>query len=158
MCIGKTGNAQSSNYSIQANIIYQIRKYINWPADKKTGDFVIGIIGDSPLFEELKKATANKTAGGQKIVIKQFSSSQSSFDCQILFIAEDESNSLKQINAETQAMPILIITERDGLAKKGSCINFIIEDERIKLEINENNIAKRNRKAASELLGLGNII
>ena len=58
----------------------------------------------------------------------------------------------------TQNAPLLIVTEEEGLAKKGSCINIVIDDERLKLEINKDNIEKRNLKVASEFLGLGTIV
>ena len=43
----------------------------------------------------------------------------------------------------------------DCLAFKGSCVNFITVHERLKLEINKNNIERRGIGIASELLLLG---
>jgi len=149
---------QESDYSIQANIIYRFTKYIDWPESKKTGDFVIGIAGDSPLYDQLKVFVTNKMVGQQKIIIKKFSSSSSSFNCHILFISEEQSRSLKKIAANSAGAPMLIVSEADGLASKGSCINFIIVDEHIKLEINKKNIEQRNLNIASELLQLGKIV
>ena len=154
----ETAAGQGVDYTVHANIIYHFTKYIDWPANKKAGDFVIGIVGDSPLFEELQKATANKTAGSQRIIIRRFSSSEISFNCQILYISEDESGLLKKIVSLTQNHSLLIVTEEEGLARKGSCINFIIIDDRLKLEINKKNIEKRNLKIAAEFLGLGVLI
>jgi hypothetical protein len=149
---------QNIDYSVYANIIYRITKYINWPPEKKEGNFVIGIVGDSPLYNEIQSFTTNKTVGNQKIIIKTFSSSASSYDCHILFISEDRSRSLKKIVAATIDSPVLIISEAEGLAQQGSCINFIIEDDHLKLEINKNNIENRNLSVASEFLGLGKIV
>jgi hypothetical protein len=146
------------DYSVHANIIYHFTKYINWPDNTKSGDFVIGVIGETPLFEELQNATLNKKAGNQKIVIKSFSGKQSFYDCQILFISEDESSCLKNVSTVTHEKPVLIVTERKGLALAGSCINFTIVNSRLKLEINKDNIEKRNLKIASELLSLGTIV
>jgi hypothetical protein len=149
---------QNGKHALYANIIYRVTKYINWPDDKKSGDFVIGIIGDSPLYDELKSFTANKTVGNQKIAVKMFSSSASSYNCQVLFISEDESNSLKKIAALTAGTSTLLISEVAGLAQKGSCINLIVVDEHLKLEINKKNIEQRNLDIASELLALGTMV
>jgi len=154
----KTRAQSNDNYSLYANIIYRVTKYVNWPVHKKSGDFIIGIVGDSPLYDELKTFTANKTVGNQKIVIKEFSSSAGNYDCQILFISEEKSRSLKRIAALTERFPVLLMSESGGLAQKGSCINFIIADERLKLEINKKNIQQRNLDVASELLSLGKIV
>lgn len=147
-----------NTYTVHANIIYRFTKYVNWPSDKKSGDFIIGIVGDTPLTEELKNFTANKTVAGQQIVVKKYSASASSFNCQILFLCDDESGSVKRIAANTAGTPTLLVTESEGLSRKGSCINFVIVDDRLKLEINKSNIERRSLDIASELLNLGTIV
>ncbi|GAB3911294.1 YfiR family protein [Mucilaginibacter boryungensis] len=155
----KTCSAQlATDYKVHANIIYRFTKYIEWPESKQTGDFVIGVLGDSPLYEELGTLTANKSVGNQKIVVKKVSPGAASYTCQMLFISQDESRSLKRISLLTQDQPVLLITEENGLAKKGSCINFIIVDEHLKLEINKNNVLSRSLNIASELLKLATIV
>lgn len=151
--------AQStSDYAIYANIIYHFTKYIDWPGSKKSGDFIIGVIGKPTLYEELVRFTGNKTVGNQKIIIKKIASSASSYNCHILFIGEDESENLKRIAERTEESSVLLVSESPGLAKKGSCINFIIIDERLRLEINKNKIEQRNMHIASELLQLGILV
>jgi hypothetical protein len=158
MSLSKTKAQHETDYKVHANIIYRFTKYIDWPADKKAGDFIIGIVGDSPLYDDLKSLSANKTVGGQKIVVVKMSPSANTYNCHMLFISEEESNSLKKIATLTAGSPILIISESEGLARKGSCINFITVDERLKLEINKGNVEQRNLRIASELLELGIII
>ncbi len=153
--ITETRAQQGADYTIHANIIYHFTKYINWPDDRKTGDFIIGIVGDSPLYDALKSFINNKTAGNQKILIKKYPALSTSFNCQILFISDDESRSLKKIVTVTTGTSTLLVTESDGLARKGSCINFILVDDHLKLEINKANIEKRDLGIASELLQLG---
>ena len=149
---------QPADYAIQANIIYRFTKYIEWPENKKSGDFIIGIVGDSPLTDELKSFIANKTVSNRKIVIKTFSSSAEVYPCHILFISEDESGSVKKIAARTSGSSLLLVSESEGLAQKGSCINFVIIADHLKLEINKNNIEQRNLNIASELLQLGKLV
>ena len=76
-------------YAVHANIIYHFTKYINWPDDKKTGEFVIGVVGDTPLYEELMNLTSKRSEAGQPIVIKRFAANASLYNCHILFVAED---------------------------------------------------------------------
>jgi len=149
---------QVADYKVHANIIYRFTKYIEWPENKLAGDFVIGIVGDSPLYEELGALTANKSVGNRRIVIKRLSASAAVYTCQILFIGQEESHSLKRIAQLTADQPVLLITEENGLAKKGACINFIIVDDRLKLEINKNNVLSRNLNIASELLKLATVV
>jgi len=142
------------DYSVHANIIYHFTKYVNWPS-VKSSDFIIGIVGETPLTDELKKAVAGKKAGEQNIVVRKFSSSSSSFNCNILFISDAASSSLKKIVSATAEDPVLIVSENKGSASKGSCINFMVIHDKLKLEINKNNIQQRGLQIASELLQLG---
>ncbi len=149
---------QERNYTIQANIIYRFTKYIDWPKNKKTGDFIIGIVGDSPLTGELKNFVSNKMVGNQRITVKRFSSSPENYNCHILFISEEMSSNIKKIVSRTAGEPILLVSESEGMASKGSCINFVIVSDHLKLEINKNNIEQRKLDIASELLQLGKIV
>ena len=146
------------SYTVHANIIYHFTKYIDWPADKKSGDFIIGVTGNSPLYDELKKNLTDKMVGDQKIVIKKFSASAGSFNCHILFISDEESSNIKRIASITAGIPMLLVSESEGLAQRGSCINFVIVSDHLKLEINKTNIEQRRLDIASELLQLGKIV
>lgn len=150
--------AQTADYSIHANIVYRFTKYIDWPENKKTEDFVIGVVGNSPIFDELTSLTKNKHVGKQPIVLKRFSANARSFPCHILFISERESGALKKISEITTGKPLLIVSENTGLISRGSCINFIIVGDRLKLEFSKINLEKRNLNIASELLSLGTVI
>lgn len=158
LSIGKVQAQHATDYTIQATLIYRFTKYIDWPANKKSGDFIIGIIGDSPLFDDLKSFIGNKTVGNQRIVITKVTASKNYSNCHILFISEEESGDLKKIAELTSGAPVLLITEYNGLAHKGSCFNFITVNDRLKLEINKSNVEQRNLHIASELLELAIII
>lgn len=156
--VSAASSQQASDYTVHANIIYHFTKYIDWPASKKGGDFLIGIIGDTPLYDELQRTMANKTAGTQKIVVKKFSSGEAAINCHILFVSDDKSSSMKKIASQTAGSSVLLVSEQEGMAQRGSCINFVIVSERLKLEINKTNIEQRNMSIASELLKLGKVV
>jgi YfiR/HmsC-like len=150
--------AQSEpNYAIHAHIIYRFTKYIEWPENRTTGDFVIGVVGESSLYEQLKIFVANKTVGSQKIVVKNYPASAGSFDAHILFVSEGAGWNIKKIAKKIATEPVLLVTELSFPAA-ATCINFRITDQHLKLEFNKNNIEKRNLNVASELLQLGTII
>lgn len=149
---------QAPEYAVHANIIYRFTRYIDWPEHKKSGDFVIGIVGESPLYDFLKALVAGKTVGHQKIIVKALSPSSDLSGCHILFISENESHYFKKIATRTTGIPLLLVTESEGLARRGACVNFIITEDHLKLEINKKNIEQRQLSIATELLGLGIVV
>ena len=146
------------DYSIHANIIYHFTKYINWPEHKKTNDFIVGVMGESQIYSALENSLANKKVGGQKIVVRLFDNVSSITACHIIFLGDEESYLISKIAAKTVTTNTLLVTESGGSARKGSCINFVIIADRLKLEINKQNIEKRGLDIASELLQLGKLV
>jgi len=146
------------NYPVKANIVYYFTKYIDWPEDKASGEFVIGIMGSTPMYDEMVRNIGEKTIAGRRLTIKKFPPNSTGCNCQILFIGEGSSGKLRSIAAATAGQPILLVTESEGLERKGACINLVIVDEHLKMEINKTNINSRNLGIAPELLELGTVV
>ncbi len=137
--------------------MYIFSKNIYWPNDNLKEKFVIGVYGNSPIFEELEiMASIKKAANGKKIIIKQFFSFNEIKNVDILYISSSKSRDLKKILNILKKKPILIVAERDGLAKKGASINFIImEDDTLKFEVNRSVMKKLKLEISDGLLKHG---
>jgi len=66
-----TAKAQDIDYSFHAKYIYHFTKYIDWPANKKGGEFVIAIVGQSPANKAIKEFFNGKKVGAQTVVVKE---------------------------------------------------------------------------------------
>ncbi|MBS1606380.1 MAG: YfiR family protein [Bacteroidetes bacterium] len=145
-------------YPIEANVVYHFGKYIEWPDKDLRSEFVIGVIGDGPVVDEMVKLMAQRTADGKKIVIRKYASNSSSFNCQMLFICERARSRLREVILATAGMPVLIVAEGAGMARKGAGIAIAISDQHFKLEINKTNIERRKLQIADELIQLGTVV
>lgn len=148
-------NAQEVNYKVHALFIYHFTKHIDWPDNKKTGDFLIGVLGNSPIMAELESLAATKKVGSQNIVIKKITSEAEVSNCHIAFISAGKSGSLEEVLGTVGSKPVLIVTEKNGLGKKGACLNFIIQDDKLKFEINKQSIEAKKLKISGDLIKLG---
>ena len=143
------------NYKMHAMFIYHFTKYINWPEKETNEDFVIGIIGQTPLKDELISITKSKNINNKKVGIKQIKENSEDLKrCQIIFIAENESKSINNVIAITEKSAVLVITEKSGMLKKGAAINFLVIDEKLRFEISKTKLAQHNLKVSNELLKL----
>jgi len=149
--------AQSLNYKSQSLYLYIFSQNITWPDTYSQGDFKIGVYGNSPIYDELRIMASLKKAGnGQKIVIRQIKALSEIADEHILYIASSKSRELKSITLLLADKPTLIVAERDGLAKKGAAINFIVmENNSLKFEVNTETLKNHNLKISSQLLARG---
>jgi hypothetical protein len=141
----------TQNHSLQTVFIYSFTRYVIWPDSHNQGDFEILVLGDAPIVEELKKMAAAKKVGDRSIRITKINSPEEIKKCNILFIPSSQSLLFTDVVTKINTQPILIITEEPGMGIKGSDINFIIKDGKLRFELNQAAVAKQNLKVANEL-------
>lgn len=154
---GQSGE-KDPNVKIKAIFLYNFTKYIVWPSDYKQGDFVIGVLGESSLINELNKMAETKKVGSQKIVIKKYSSVSAIQRCHMLCIPKESSSSLNEVIKKLYGSSTLIVTDKEGLAKTGSAINFKVEASKQKFELNTANAKKYNLKVSANLSALAIVV
>jgi hypothetical protein len=142
----------SSNAKIKASFIYNFTKYIEWPDKYKEGNFVVGVLGTTSFYNDLVTLLNTKTVGNQRFEIKNFASVDAiSGICHILFIPTESSSMLPEVLKKIKGKSTLVVTEKPGLAKKGAAINFVVENNKQKFEMNKANIEKYNLKVSTTL-------
>jgi hypothetical protein len=145
--------SEEASAKIKAIYIYNFTKYIEWPETYKQGNFVVGVYGNSAsLFNELNKMATVKTVGSQKLEIKSITSPADASQCHIVYILSDNSTQLGDVLGKVKNKSALIVTDKAGMAAKGSGINFVIVDNKQKIELNRSNIEKYKLKVASTLV------
>lgn len=140
--------------TIKAIFIFNFSTLCDWPKEDKTGNFVIGVYGETNLYSELVKKYSSKSIGSQPIEIVKFASQSDIEKCHILYITNSNSSKVDDIADDFSGESILLVTEDDGLLDKGSVINFVIEDNKQKFEISKKNGGKRDIVIGSTLAQL----
>ena len=145
-CLAKV-NAQIEKY--KSVFVYQIIKYVEWPDEE--GEFVIGVLGESEIYDYLLNIAKKKNTNGRAIVIRQFADPGSIQECDILYISKRKKGALELVLASGSTSHTLIITENRDLCEKGSGINFIRNGESLGFELCNQNIKTAGLKVSSEL-------
>lgn len=126
---------------IKATFVYGFTKYFDWPVGD--GNFVITIVGENVgLLNELNKIAATKTVGARKLSIQSQQNVKDVGKTNILFITPDKSSQLNDAVSRFKGKGTLIITEKQGLAKVGATINFVVEENKQKFELNKSAASK----------------
>ena len=134
-------------------------KYIEWPEAQSKCDFVLGVYGDSPMMKELQSLASVKKLKGRTIIIKKISSDSEAEGCQLVYVVPSKSGTVKTFSESTKGKPILIVGEREGLAKKGAGLSFVtMEDDQLKFDINKATIEQHNLKIPKALITLGLVV
>jgi hypothetical protein len=150
--------ADDTPSKIKATFIYNFTKYIEWPASYKQGNFIIGIVGTTPLLKDLSNMAATKKAGTQPFEIQSFPNVNAISKCHLLFVASDNAANIKEISNKMKGYSTLIVAEKPGCAKLGAAINFVIQENKQRFELNKANAEKYNLKIGSSLAGLAILV
>lgn len=155
---GLPGSAQREveESNLKAAFIYNFTKYIDWDTDSPD-EFIIGVIGYSPIYESLQEIARTKTVNGKKIVVRRFYSPDEITYCNILFISSNCNFSLASVLSKV-GRGTLTISEKPGFAERGTAFNFVVVNEKLKFEANIKSIFAAGLKASSQLLKLATIV
>jgi hypothetical protein len=158
--MSNSAGAQEFNYKVNAMYIYYFTKYIDWPGYPGSDYLTIGVLGNSPVTDQLKIIIAGKKAGSIPIIIRRIEISEVK-KCQIIVVSKSESPAMRQVQEATKNLPVLIVGEKRGLVKKGATICIYIDDEdnfKTKFEISKENIQAKKLKVANELLAMAELV
>jgi len=149
-------------YPLKALFLYNFGSYAEWPPGAFSNDqapCVIGVLGSAPINDTLNEIAAAKTIGGRKIVIEQFNSVDDLKSCQILFIARGVAAPQQRVAIESlKTRPVLIVGESPDFAAAGGCVNFYVEANKIRFEVNTAAVRQRQLKLSSKLLAMARIV
>lgn len=149
---GFSAFCQTSATKSQALFIYNFIRYVEWPANSSTGDFVIGVLGNGSIISDLNDIASGKLTGSQKIVVKQLNSLDEVAGCQLLFVNRSFTNQFADILTKLQGKSTLVVTDRPGMIDKGAAINFVIDEGKQRFEVNRSSIERNKLIVNSKLL------
>jgi hypothetical protein len=159
---GPDGAVINREYPLKALFLYNFGSYVEWPPvafSSGRAPFVIGVLGSAPLEGTLKDLAATKTIAGRKILVESFSSVATIKPCQILFIARSVDPRQQRLAVEKlRNQHVLIVGESAGFAGQGGSVNFFIESNKIRFEINPEMVKQQQLKISSKLLSLARIV
>ncbi|MEL7002170.1 MAG: YfiR family protein [Bacteroidota bacterium] len=149
-------SSQNPESKIKTVFVFNFTKYIQWSSESQ--EFVIGVVGgDNETLTAFKSMAKQKSAASRKIVIREIESAVDYSTCNIIYITEENSNKLSEIKSK-RLKNILIVTEKEGMAEKGSGINFVKKDGKLRFELNEKVVENSGLKVSSQLKGLAILV
>jgi hypothetical protein len=148
--------AQTPNeYRVKAAFILNFTRFIEWPSDGYSdgGALVVGIVGDDPFGGSLDQLNGT-SVNGHRIVIRRLKAGDYLKACQILFVSSSERNRLGKILESVRGGSVLTIGELSQFNQAGGIIKFVIQDNKVRFEINSGAASQARLRVSSKLLAL----
>ncbi len=154
-----TGVSFAQKEIYQGLFLYQFSRYVKWPDSYNTGSFTIGVIGDEDAYKSVTRMANEKgETQGMSIVVEKYTSINQIQSPHIIFIDEENSDKLDVVIDKVSNLPVLIVTEKPGLATEGSMINFVEKEGKMRFELNLEEAKSSGLMISSSLSNLAILI
>jgi len=148
-------------YAIKAAFLYHFAEYVTWlPGAPKGADgaLTIGVLGPDPFGATLDEVAATRSAADRKVAVRRFGAIEGMEPCHILFVSASEVERLGTLLRRAAESGALLVADVRGAAGQGAHINFFIENNKVRFEINPAAARRAGLKISSKLLRLARIV
>jgi hypothetical protein len=148
-------HAKPTEYEVKATYLYNFSRFVEWPAQvaqAQSDSFAICVLGDDPFGAALKATIAQETVAGKSVVTKQVPAAQDAVSCRILFISSSEDKRLKEILASLGTASVLTVSDLSKFAQRGGMVQFVLEGNKVRFEVNSAVAQRAGLILSSELL------
>lgn len=145
---------------IKAAYLYNFGRYVEWPpAAIGPREFVVGVVGDSPIIAPLATIAGTKKVNNRSITLRRFRTEKDFQQCHLLFVPAGQDPKLVAaiVKAAGNTATLIVGEEQDFAVKQGH-VGFYTAQNNVKFEINHKAAENAGLKISSKLLSLGRIV
>ena len=150
-----------SEYAVKAAFVFNFAKFVEWPATafrNNQSPVTICVVGEDPFGKMLDDTIKGQTVGSRGYAVRRVAQIPRDDSCQIAFLGASEKGRAEQTLGAIKGLPILTVGDRDDMAETGNMIAFLIEENRVRFEINLDIAELAGLKISSRLLKLAKTV
>ena len=150
---------RASEYQLKAAFVYNFTKFIDWPGESvRSLTFQICVLGQNPFGSELTQLTDGKVIEGHPVQVLIVTNYHLARSCQVVFISASENARMKEILSALRGRSVLTVGDSQGFVDAGGMIELLVEDERMRFEVNLHAANEARLKISAKLLSLAKAV
>jgi len=153
--------SKPTEYQVKAAYLYNFGRFVKWPPGLAAGKgdfFPVCVLGRDPFGPSLDSTLAGETLDGKPLAVKRISTARDAGECRILFISSTEENHLKEILVALDESSILTVSDMPAFSRRGGMIQFVLEGDKVRFEINLTKAETAKLTMSSELLKVATVV
>jgi YfiR/HmsC-like len=159
LLFGVRADAQTpmSESQVKAMFIYNFLKFVEWPVDASAGTkdpFVVLIIGEGVTADATERFLESKTIGDRPVVVRHVRWDESLAGVRAAFILERDARKLHHVLDAAAAAGVLTIGEGESFATHGGVIALLVEDRKVRFDVDTTAAQSAGLRVSSKLLAL----
>jgi uncharacterized protein DUF4154 len=150
---------RASEYQLKAAFVYNFTKFIDWPGESvRSLTFQICVLGQNPFGSELTQLTDGKVIEGHPVQVLIVTNYHLARSCQVVFISASENAHMKEILSALRGRSVLTVGDSQGFVDAGGMIELLVEDERMRFQVNLHAANEARLKISAKLLSLAKAV
>jgi len=149
--------AAMSESQVKAMFVYNFLKFVEWPVDASVGakdPFVVLIIGEGPTADATEHFLESKTIGDRPVVVRRARWDESLAGVRAAFILERDARRLHHVFDAAAVAGVLTIGEGESFATHGGVIALLVEDRKVRFDVDTTAAQVARLRVSSKLLAL----
>ena len=147
-----TQTAAPTQDEVEAAYLFNFAKFVTWPTATKSEVLNICILGKDPFGAALDQIVSGEAIQGRRLAVLRFTSEREGTPCAILFIGSSEASHLERDLSAVASLPVLTVSDIPGFMQNGGTIQFVLDQNRVRFEVNLNAARKSGIVLSSQLL------
>jgi len=148
---------EATEPAIKAAFLYKFGFFVEWPqASFASGDSPINlcIVGDDTFGALLDDTVKGKKIGNRTVAVRRMDAVTKNSGCHILYVGGSEAQPVAEALAAVRGTPVLTVTDESHDSGAKGIINLIVQDNRVRFEIDDQAAAENGLLISSKLLSL----
>jgi len=150
---------QSLEYQVKAAFLLNFTKFIEWTPSAfvdSGSPLAICLLGDDPFGGALNQMLEGETVNARKLVVQRLRRAPAPKQCQVLFIGKSEKDTREIVTGLGPG--VLSVGEGDNFLQEGGMIAFVIDNRRVRFDINQTAVDAAALKMSSKLLNVARTV
>jgi hypothetical protein len=151
--------AQTLEFPVKATFIYKFAGFVDWPAasfESASSPVTICVLGSDPVAVLIDQAAAGQQVGERAIAVKHLQTFSRDSGCHILYVGANFP-AADAVNA-ARGMAVLTIADSARGETVGSIVTFVVQDNRVRFDIDDAAAAQNGLAISSKLLSLARAV
>lgn len=148
---------EASDLAIKAAFLFKFGFFVEWPsAAFPSNDSPINlcVVGDDPFGAALDDAVKGQKIGDRAVTLRRMSTIARDSGCHIVFLSDAAGTHVPQALATLKGSDVLTVTDAGADGADVGIINFVIEDNHVRFEIDDAAAATGGLVISSQLLNV----
>ncbi len=146
-------------YQVKAAFLLNFAKFVEWPPAafaNPDSPIAICIFGPDPFGNSIDELVRGEAAGGRTVIVRRIAQAPAPLACQMLF-TQQSGQELDGLLASL-GRGVLTVGEGDEFLRGGGMIAFVIENRRVRFDIDWKAAEAASLKLSSKLLAVARTV